>query len=244
MFYDYCKPLFIYSLVGFLYSFVDTWLLQKFGGNINQSFYSISNQISSIALLATISITNIFFKEIASSFHEGNNKLYIYYYKKTTRFLFFFAAMVTCFALPWVDDIIKIILGEKYIFASTTMLVMFLYPIHQSMGQIQSLFLIGTNNINFYVKTGLVFMLLSIVVSYILFYSIHAIAPNYKSVSFLLALKMVIMQFFQVNILGYLISKKVKTKFDWKFQPFILFFFITFSFISSICIIHLKLNSY
>jgi O-antigen/teichoic acid export membrane protein len=243
LFFDYCKPLFIYSIVGFSYSFIDTWLLQKFGGNINQSFFSISNQISSIALLATISITNIFFKEVAASFHEGNNIVFIYYYKKTTRFLFFFATMVTCFAMPWVNDIIKIILGEKYLLAAPTLLVMFLYPIHQSMGQIQSLLLIGTNNINFYVKTGLIFMLISIIVSYFLFYSVDTILPNYKNISLLLALKMVIMQFIQVNVLGYLISNKLKTKFDWMFQPILFSFFIFFSFLSTFIAIHFNLFS-
>ena len=145
LFFNYCKPLIIYNVIGFTFTFMDAWLLQKFGGNNNQSYFAISSQVASIALLATATITNIFFKEVTESFYKGINEWVLQFYKKTIRFLFFFATMVTCIAIPWIDDIIRLVYGEEFLLASTTMLIMFFYPIHQSMGQIQSLFFSQTN---------------------------------------------------------------------------------------------------
>ena len=59
----FISPLIIYNLFSFVYEFSDKWLLQTYGGNDQQAFYSISNQFSSIALLATTSIINILWKE-------------------------------------------------------------------------------------------------------------------------------------------------------------------------------------
>ena len=35
LFFNYCKPLIIYNVIGFTFAFMDAWLLQKFGGNNN-----------------------------------------------------------------------------------------------------------------------------------------------------------------------------------------------------------------
>ena len=233
LFFNYCKPLIIYNAIGFTYSFMDAWLLQKFGGNNNQSYFAISSQVASIALLATATITNIFFKEVTEYFYKGINEWVLQYYKKTTRFLFFFATMVTCLALPWIEDIIMMVYGEKFLLASATMLVMFFFPIHQSMGQIQSLFFLGTNNLKLYVNVGIVFMVLSIFITYFLFNYINTYYPDFKNVSIILAFKLVVLQFVQVNIIAYIIARKFKSKLDWIFQPVILLLFISFTYISS-----------
>src|SRR4030067_1502480 len=63
----YCSPLIGLSLVGFLYNFSDKWLLQKFGGALQQGYFQIATQFSSVSLLATSSILSVFWKEIAES---------------------------------------------------------------------------------------------------------------------------------------------------------------------------------
>ena len=232
LFFNYCKPLIIYNVIGFTFTFMDAWLLQKFGGNNNQSYFAISSQVASIALLATATITNIFFKEVTESFYKGINEWVLQFYKKTIRFLFFFATMVTCIAIPWIDDIIRLVYGEEFLLASTTMLIMFFYPIHQSMGQIQSLFFMGTDNLNLYVKAGTIFMILSIFTTYFLFNYVNTYYPDFKNVSIILALKLVVLQFFQVNIVAYVIARKFKSKMDWIFQPVLLLLFLSFTYIS------------
>ena len=58
----YCYPLVLYTIVNFLYSFADNWMLQKFGGAFEQGLYSIGLRFSGFVLLSTTSILNIFWK--------------------------------------------------------------------------------------------------------------------------------------------------------------------------------------
>src|SRR6185295_10386550 len=58
----YCLPLIPYSLCGFAYEFADRWLLQHYGGGVEQAYYAVGAQFSGIALIATSSILSIFWK--------------------------------------------------------------------------------------------------------------------------------------------------------------------------------------
>ena len=57
----YCAPLVLYTIVGFFYTFLDYWLLQYFGGSIEQGYYSVGYRFSAIVIIATTSVSNIFF---------------------------------------------------------------------------------------------------------------------------------------------------------------------------------------
>lgn len=218
-FIKFCSPLIIYSWIGFLYSFIDTWLLQNFGGSVKQAYYSVSAQFSSVALLATTSVTNIFFKEIAEAYHEKNLEQVKALYRKVSRTLFFIGAVISCFFIPWSKGLLTLILGESYAAGSITLAIMLLYPIHQSMGLVGNLTLMATEHVSLQVKMGIGFMLVSIIVSYFVMAPKHAVVPGLNLASEGLALKMIGMQFLQVNIVAFFIAQIFKWKFDWIFQP-------------------------
>jgi O-antigen/teichoic acid export membrane protein len=222
LFKKFCTPLIFYSWISFFYSFVDTWLLQNFGGSVKQAYYSVSSQFASVALLATSSITNIFYKEVAEAYHKGNVDKVRYVYKKVSRSLYFIGAIISCFFIPWSKDIIQIILGSAYIGGSGTLAIMFLYPIHQSMGQIANSILFATEHVKVQVKIGIFFMLLSVIVTYFVLASQDSILGGLNLGSEGLALKMFLLQIFQVNVLSYAIAKTFNWKFDWLFQPIII----------------------
>ena len=215
----FCKPMIIYSWVNFVFSFLDTWLLQNFGGSVKQAFYSISAQFASVALLATSSITNIFYKEIAEAYHNNNLENVKILYRKVSRSLFFIGAVTSCFFIPWSKDLLIIMLGKSYEAGSITLAIMLIYPIHQSMGQIGNLILFATENVSLLVKIGIGFMLISIVVSYFVLAPKDALVPGLNLASEGLAIKMVVMQLLQVNIIAFFIAKLFKWEFDWIFQP-------------------------
>ena len=85
----YCTPLILYSVIGFAHDFADRWLLQNFGGSKEQGYYSIGYQFSVISLLATGSMLNIFWKEIAEAHENGNHERMLHLYQKVSRFLYF-----------------------------------------------------------------------------------------------------------------------------------------------------------
>jgi hypothetical protein len=78
--------------------------------------------------------------------------------------------------------------------------------------------LIATEHVVTQVYIGLVFMAVSMLVTYFVLAPASAYIPRLGAGSIGLAVKMVGMQFVQVNILGYIISRIWKWKFDWFYQ--------------------------
>lgn len=243
MFIRYSTPIFIYSLIGFLYSFADTWLLQNYGGSVKQAYYAVSSQFAAVALLASASITNIFYKEIAEAYHKHDMEKVKRIYFKVSRSLFLIGAIVSCFLIPWAKDLLQNMLGESYASGYITLGIMFLYPIHQSMGQIGGSVLFATENVSLQVKIGIIFMLISILVSYLILAPANAPIPGLNLASEGLALKMLLMQFFQVNIIAYFIARIFNMPLDWIYQPISILGCFGIGWLAHFLIIHITGNS-
>ena len=239
MYSKYCTPIILYSWVGFLYSFADTWLLHKFGGSVNQAYYSIGSQVAAISLFATTSILNIFYKEIAEAFHNNNLQKASLIYYKVSRSLFLISATISCFLIPWTKDILNNLLGSEYINGNITLAIMLLYPIHQSLGQIGGTIFYATEQVKLQSKIGIIFMLISIIVTYFILAPNNMLIPGLNLGSEGLALKMVLMQFIQVNIIAYIISSLLKSKFEFSYQFLTIIIFLGLSFASYYVIISL-----
>jgi O-antigen/teichoic acid export membrane protein len=222
-FLRYCYPLIPYTWIGFGYVFADDWLLQTYGGSVQQAYYAVASQFSAIALLATTSILRIFWKEIAEAHHKGDHDRATTLYRKVSRLLFLVGATVAGFFMPWTTDLLRLVVGASYVGGATTMAIMFLYPVHQSMGQIGGTMLYATERVSVTVITGIVFMLASMVVTYFVLAPSDARVPGLGFASEGLAIKMVVMQVIQVNVVAYIIARASGRAFDWVYQPISLF---------------------
>ncbi len=243
MFIKYCTPIIVYSWIGFIYSFADTWLLQNYGGSVKQAYYSVSSQFAAVALLATASISNIFYKEIAEAYHKQDMEKVKRIYFKVSRSLFLIGAIISSFLIPWTKDLLQNILGDSYISGYITLSIMFLYPIHQSMGQIGGAVFFATEHVSLQAKIGIGFMLASIIVSYFVLAPTTALIPGLNLASEGLAMKMLFMQFFQVNIMAYIISRIFKTSFDWVYQPVTILGCLALSWLTHFLVIFIIGNS-
>ncbi len=67
-FYDYSHPLFLYALVGLLTGSLDRWLLQIFGGSVEQGFHGLSYHIGVLGFLCTSAMTPLLTREFAIAF--------------------------------------------------------------------------------------------------------------------------------------------------------------------------------
>jgi O-antigen/teichoic acid export membrane protein len=215
----YCLPLVPYAWVGFAYEFTDRWLLQRYGGSVQQAYYAVSAQFAAVALIATSSILSIFWKEIAEAHHRGDHARTGMLYQKVSRLLFLIGAVIAGYLVPWAQDVLGLLLGAAYAGGAFTLAVMFLYPIHQSMGQIGNAMLYATERVSVQVGMGIVFMLVSMGVTYLMLAPPDAPVPGFGLASAGLALKMVILQLIYVNAVAYVISRIWKWPFDWTYQP-------------------------
>ena len=215
----YCWPLVPYSFAGFAYAFADRWLLQNYGGGVEQAYYSVGAQFANIALIATTSLLTIFWKEIAEAHHRGDNARMGELYKKVSRLLYLVSAVIAGFLIPWSEELLRLLLGDAYAGGAVTLAIMFLFPIHQSMGRIGGTLIYATGRVSVQVVPGIFSMMVSIVLSYFALAPKDAPVPGLGLAAEGLAIKMVLMNLVQVNIAAYFISRIWKWPFDWAYQP-------------------------
>ena len=215
----YCVPLIPYAFFGFAQEFADRWLLQNYGGGVQQAFYAVGAQFAAIALLATTSILRIFWKEVAEAHHRKDHQRAGELYRRVTRLLFLVGAICSGILLPWASEILRLVLGDAYGNGALTLAIMFLYPIHQSMGQIGGTMLYATERVSVVVYTGIGTVVLGLIVAYFVLAPSTATIPGLGLASAGLAAKMVLVQLVGVNVTAFLIARIFKWPFDWIFQP-------------------------
>lgn len=215
----YCKPLVLLSLVTFLFEFADRWMLQRFGGAIQQGFYQIAYQFSAVSLLATSSILNVFWKEAAEANKRGESEQLAVLYRRVSRGLLMFGAIMSGFLIPWTDQIVRFFLGEDYLLAAPALLLMFLFPIHQSMGQIGGTMLLASGHTRTYMVVSLIFMGVSLPLTYFIQAPLSGVAMTGLGLgAFGMALKMVLLNIVSVNVQAWIIARYKKWRFDWLYQ--------------------------
>jgi len=212
-FISYSGPLVISSFIVLVYIFFDRWYLQLVSGSIEQGYLNISIRFGDMIILFTGAMIPLFFKEIAKA-HEDKNYTYLkYLYKKYSRLFFFISSFISVFVIFKIDFIITSIVGREYLNAVVPASVYLMYPIHQSIGQLNGAFLLATE------KTRVV-RNLSILVSIIGMFFSYILLSNQKIIFFYgfnlgalgVATKMVSVQIISVVIQTWIIAKYLRIK--------------------------------
>lgn len=215
----YCKPMIVVSIVGVLYDFADKWMLQRFGGASQQGYFQIASQFAAISLLATTSILNIFWKEIAEAWAQCDHARVAMLYNKVSRGLVMVGAIITGFLLPWSKQIVAVFLGSAYLDAWPVLAVMLLYPIHQSMGQIGSVTLMASGNVQKYMIVRICNLLAATLITYfVLAPPSGVLIPGLGLGAIGMALKTVMLGAVLVNIQAWFVARYCDWKYDWVYQ--------------------------
>ena len=238
-FWLYCMPFIPYAWFCFVHDFADRWMLQHWGGSTEQAYYAVAKQFSLVALLATSSILSIFWKEIAEAHHKKDLVKIRALYEKTTKGLYFFSAFVAGAVFPWASEILLLTVGVEYVGGALTLMIMFLYPVHQTIGQICGSTLLATGHSRIQVVMGLIFMATSLVVSYFMLAPATNMVPGLGLASQGLAWKMVVLQIIQVNMWLWIIAKLFDWNYDWSYQVVGLSLILTAGFLSKLIMVQM-----
>jgi len=213
-FYRYSHPLFIYILVGLIVGIFDRWLLQVYGGSVQQGFFSLSYQIGILCFLFTGAMTPLIMREFSISFGKQDLIHMAYIFRRYIPLLYSIAAYFSCFIAFQADKVIYIFGGSAYREAVMVVIIMAFYPIHQTYGQLSNSMFYATGQTRLYRNIGVTFMLIGLPLTYIL------IAPKAKmgfdTGAAGLAVKMVLLQFITANVMLYFNAKFLKLPF-WKY---------------------------
>ncbi len=169
--------------------------------------------------MATVSILNIFWKEIADARAKNDHARVERLYKNINRGLVMFSTVITGFLLPWSEQIVTILLGSAYVKAWPVLAIMLIYPIHQSMGQIGGTMFLASGDTKKYMLVGIVNMLLFLPVTYLLLApASNAFLSGLGLGALGMAIQTVISNAVGVNIQAWVIARTGGWKFDWVYQ--------------------------
>jgi O-antigen/teichoic acid export membrane protein len=199
-FIEYCHPLLAYSVIGIIAGFFDIWLLQKISGSEQMGFYGLAYSLATVCFLFTSAMVPIIMREFSKSYElkdlEKMRKLFYRYIPMLYGVAVYFAIFISFQS----ENILMIFVGEKFEDAFLVLVIMALYPIHQTYGQLSANIFYATGqtklirNISFFIQP------LGMAISFGLIYLLDLGAVG-------LAYKMIIAQFIGVNIQLYFNSK-------------------------------------
>ncbi|OUS31468.1 hypothetical protein A9Q99_02545 [Gammaproteobacteria bacterium 45_16_T64] len=238
----YCYPLVPTVWVAVLTGFADTWLLQRFGGAIEQAYYVVALQFSVVSLIATRSVLNILWKEVSEAYQAKKVEVVRKLFTRTTKSLYCLGAMISGALIPWVDEIISIFLGDSYLAGSLVMMIMFIYPIDQARGQVAGTMLLAMEMTKSTLVLGVVSNVIGVLLTYFLLAPADANVPGLGLGASGLALKMVVVQFFTVNVSLWWISRRLGMKAEWLYQFYGLFLFLFLGYLTNL-LVNLSLGS-
>ena len=228
-YWNFCKPM----------GFADTWLLRRFGGGVEQGYYSAAAQLGVVSLIFTSSVIRVLWKEVAEANEYGDRDRVAYVYKKVSRIVFMLGVVISCFLIPWTEEIIILLLGNQYLEGAVVMSIMLLYPIHQSLGQIIGTMYYALELTRPYVVINSVHLISSIIAIYFLLAPGDVLVPGLELGAVGLGLKMVVLQVVAVNVSMWWLCRLQGWAFGFAHQVigiglFLLLGFISYTFVNMI----------
>jgi len=203
-FRHYCTPLFWYALVGLFVGLADRWLLQLFAGSEEQGFYSLAYRVSAVCFIFTSAMTQLIMREFARAHAEGDYGEMRRLFRRYIPMLYAVAAYFSAFISVEAETVIWILGGDEFVAAGAAMMIMALYPIHQTYGQLSGSLFFATGQTRLYRNIGITVMLIGLPITW------FVLAPRdmggIDEGSFGLAIKMVIVQFLGVNLQLWLVQ--------------------------------------
>jgi len=226
-FFNYCHPLFIFSLVMLICGVLDRWLLQKFGGSVEQGYFGLSFQIGLVCFIFTGAMTPLIMREFAIAYGKNDLIEMARLFRQYIPMLYAIAAYFGCFIAVEAEKATYIIGGEKFYAATPTVMIMSFYPIHQTYGQLSSSVLIATGQTKLIRNISIFIASIGLPLVYFLLAPPDLFGLATGSVG--LALKMVLIQFIGVNIQLFFNAQMLGLRF-WKYfvhQLFCIFVFLS-----------------
>ncbi|MFT5716056.1 MAG: O-antigen/teichoic acid export membrane protein [Oleiphilaceae bacterium] len=227
-FVTYCTPLLSYSIVGLFVGLFDIWLLQSISGSIQTGYYGLAYSLAAMCFIFTGAMAPIITREFSKSYEQKDLQKMRTLFKRYIPMLYSIAAYFAIFISFQSGNVLSIFTDEQFLGAYWVLVVIALYPIHQTYGQLSGSIFYATGQTKLYRNIGLVTMLIGFLLTLLLVYIFELNALG-------LAFKMIISQIIGVNIQLYFNIKFLKLdmkKFIWH-QIYSVAFFAVAAFLST-----------
>ena len=212
-FWDYSHPLLAFALFAMIAGVTDRWLLQKFAGTAEQGFFGLSQQVGTFCFVFTSSMVPLLAREFSQACQMKDlPRMARDFGRNLTRF-YTLSVFIGLFVASQADRVALLLGGKGFTTAGTPMLIMCLYPIHQTYGQLNISVFYATGQTRLHRNIGIIFQVIGLGVTY------WFLAPNsaggWGLGSTGLALKMVLTQIIIVNIQLWFNTRRLNLSYSW-----------------------------
>ena len=231
-FINFCYPFIPYILFTAIAEFIDTWILIKYGGSVEQSFFTVGLNLSLSLIIFTTALLKVFWKEIAESIEEKNWKLYNNLVSRFSKLSFVISCAICGLIMPWSNEILIMIYGSEFGNGTTTFKIILIGSIYLGLNQTISIIYFSSGNTKVFVVIGIFISFLSLILVY------FAIAPKNNTIPGLnlgsvgVATKYFIIQVVNFILLINFLQTKYKFSFTIKYQLTIILIISLISFMN------------
>ena len=225
----FCKPLILYEVFGLVFNMFDRWILQYTSGSIEQAYFSISFKWTSVVLLFTTSLLNVFWRDLSVSYQNNDIERSRLIFYKSYRFVFFISSVLAIFIFFNASNLVNLLLNKEYISAIPVIRMMVFYTIFYAVNQLNTTVFYATEKTKLYKNIAVVSMITGIILSYFLIAPSSYLIPGLGLSSIGIAIKMLLLSVVFGFVFLYFVSKELKFSFVSFLIKQILFFSLIFS---------------
>ncbi|WP_336942223.1 hypothetical protein [Vibrio cholerae] len=206
VFKEFCKPILQFNIFGIFVGLFDVWLLQNMSGSVEMGFYGLSYSIAALSIIFTSAMTPVISRDFTKYYSEGLVEKTVQLFESYTPLLYCLSLAIGSYLFFASEDIIAIFSDGRFIEAKYCLMILALYPMHQTYGQLTSTILFTLEETKVYKNIGILFSFVGIALSLALIYLFDFGAVG-------LALKMVLIQIVSVNVQLWCVCNRLKINF-------------------------------
>jgi len=154
----FCLPLIVFVGLSIFEQIADRWFLQMFSGSVKQGYYALAYQIGAICFLFTSAFIPLVLREQSISFGKNDHQALRYIFMRFIPMLYTLTAFFCCFIVIEARQVLHFFGGSAYAGALVPLMIMCLFPIHQTYGQLNTNMFFATERVKTYRNIGLVFI--------------------------------------------------------------------------------------
>jgi O-antigen/teichoic acid export membrane protein len=167
-FWSYSHPLFFYALVSAGVQIAERWLLQTRAGAAEQGFYGLAYQVGAACFLFTSAMTQILMREFATAWQQSDLLRMRQMFRRVIPLLYVITAYFCVFTSCRARDVAYVVGGSSFEQGAVAMMLMVLYPMHQTYGQLSGSVFFATGATRIYRNIGVIGMFAGLPVVYFL----------------------------------------------------------------------------
>lgn len=209
--HPYVVPLLAYTVITAGAQLVDRVILEHFAGSVQQGIYSLGNRIATLCFVFSAAMTQLLTREFAVAWHRDDRQSLAQLFQRFVPPLYAVSALIAIFVAWHAQEVVLLFAGRDFAQGSAAILILALYPMHQTLGQLTGAVFYATADMRIYARVGILGVALGLPLLWFLVAPAHLGGLHLGSVG--LALKMVLIQVAMVNVLLYFVSRSFHLNF-------------------------------